>query len=116
MTNLTPETLPIVFAKILEMDDEDLNAIIMRNEGEFEIFQEMDAERARTEPYGPGKKLPRLLNESELPDIYLNEEAPIVEVLDESTLGRGARERTKVKYDDGLTEEQWLDAVDADDD
>jgi ATP-dependent helicase STH1/SNF2 len=99
-----------------EMDDEDLNAIIMRNEGEFEIFQEMDAERARTEPYGPGKKLPRLLNESELPDIYLNEEAPIVEVLDESTLGRGARERTKVKYDDGLTEEQWLDAVDADDD
>jgi len=99
-----------------EMDDEDLNAIIMRNEGEFEIFQKMDADRAKNEPYGPGKKLPRLLNESELPDIYLNEEAPIVEELSESVLGRGARERTKVKYDDGLTEEQWLDAVDADDD
>lgn len=99
-----------------EMDDEDLNAIIMRNDGEFEIFQQMDADRAKTEPYGPGKKLPRLLNESELPDIYLNEEAPIVDDTVESILGRGARERTKVKYDDGLTEEQWLDAVDADDD
>ncbi|KAM0719229.1 hypothetical protein Q7P37_005134 [Cladosporium fusiforme] len=99
-----------------EMDDEDLNTIIMRNEGEFEIFQKMDLERQKTEPYGPGKKVPRLLTESELPDIYLNEEAPIVDELSESVLGRGARERTKVKYDDGLTEEQWLDAVDADDD
>lgn len=99
-----------------EMDDEDLNTIIMRNDGEFEIFQEMDRERARTEPYGPGKKVPRLLADSELPDIYLNEEAPIVDEVAESVLGRGARERTKVKYDDGLTEEQWLDAVDADDD
>jgi ATP-dependent helicase STH1/SNF2 len=98
-----------------EMDDEDLNAIIMRNEGEFEIFQKMDADRLKNEPYGPGKKLPRLLQESELPDIYLNEEAPIVEEVNEP-VGRGARERTKVKYDDGLTEEQWLDAVDADDD
>ena len=98
-----------------EMDDEDLNAIIMRNDAEFELFQKMDADRLKNGPYGPGKKLPRLLQESELPDIYLNEEAPVVE---ESTepVGRGARERTKVKYDDGLTEEQWLDAVDADDD
>lgn len=99
-----------------EMDDEDLNTIIMRNEGEFETFQQMDIERQKTEAYGPGKKFPRLLAESELPDIYLNEEAPIVDELSESVLGRGARERTKVKYDDGLTEEQWLDAVDADDD
>lgn len=98
-----------------EMDDEDLNTIIMRNDKEFEIFQEMDQERLKTQTYGPGKKLPRLLAESELPEIYMNEEAPI-EQTEESILGRGARERTKVKYDDGLTEEQWLDAVDADDD
>jgi len=50
-----------------------------------------------------------------LPDIYLNEDNPVVEEI-EFNYGRGARERTKVKYDDGLTEEQWLDAVDADDD
>ena len=98
-----------------EMDDEDLNAIIMRNEDEFKLFQQMDADRLKNEPYGPGKKLPRLLQEDELPEIYLNEEAPQVEEVLEP-VGRGARERTKVKYDDGLTEEQWLDAVDADDD
>ncbi|KAJ8613047.1 hypothetical protein MRB53_037099 [Persea americana] len=34
----------------------------------------------------------------------------------EESFGRGARERTRVKYDDGLTEEQWLEAVDNDDD
>jgi tetratricopeptide (TPR) repeat protein len=35
---------------------------------------------------------------------------------EDEEIGRGLRERTKVKHDDGLTEEQWLDAVDADDD
>lgn len=98
-----------------EMDDEDLNLIMMRNDEELEIFQEMDQQRMKTGKYGPDKKLPRLLGESELPDIYLNEDNPVVEEI-EFNYGRGARERTKVKYDDGLTEEQWLDAVDADDD
>lgn len=98
-----------------EMDDEDLNMIMMRNEEELEIFQRMDQQRMKTDKYGPDKKLPRLLGESELPEIYLNEDNPVVEDI-EFNYGRGARERTKVKYDDGLTEEQWLDAVDADDD
>jgi ATP-dependent helicase STH1/SNF2 len=97
------------------MDDEDLNVIMMRNDEELEIFQRMDAERVKTSKYGPDKKLPRLLAESELPDIYMQEDNPVVEEI-EFNYGRGARERTKVKYDDGLTEEQWLDAVDADDD
>lgn len=30
----------------------------------------------------------------------------------EEIKGRGAHERTRVKYDDGLTEEQWLMAID----
>ena len=98
-----------------EMDDDDLNLIMHRNEDELEFFAEMDAERLRTQKYGPDKKLPRLLGESELPDIYMNEDNPVVEEI-EFNYGRGARERTKIKYDDGLTEEQWLDAVDADDD
>ncbi|KAF2861890.1 hypothetical protein K470DRAFT_191436, partial [Piedraia hortae CBS 480.64] len=98
-----------------EMDDDDLNLIMMRNDEELEIFQRLDRERAETQPYGPDKKLPRLLGESELPDIYLHEDNPVVEEI-EYNYGRGARERAKVKYDDGLTEEQWLDAVDADDD
>lgn len=99
-----------------EMDDDDLNLIMMRSDEELALFQKMDQERLRTDPYGPGKKLPRLLGESELPDIYLNDEVPAVEQVEETPVGRGARERTRVKYDDGLTEEQWLEAVDNDED
>lgn len=99
-----------------EMDDDDLNMIMMRNEEEFKIFQEMDRKRIAEDPYGPGKPLGRLIGENELPDIYLNDAEPVVEEKDDTPVGRGARERTRVKYDDGLTEEQWLEAVDNDDD
>ncbi|KAK4974695.1 transcriptional regulator [Elasticomyces elasticus] len=98
-----------------EMDDEDLNLIMMRHESELAVFQEMDEQRAKTQPYGPGKKYPRLLSEEELPDLYLNDDVPVLDEIQE-VYGRGVRERTKVKYDDGLTEEQWLEAVDNDED
>ena len=98
-----------------EMDDDDLNLMMMRNDDELITFQKMDQDRIKNSKYGPNKKLPRLMGESELPSIYLNEDNPVVEEI-EYNLGRGARERTKVKYADDLTEEQWLDAVDADDD
>ena len=55
------------------------------------------------------------MGEEELPEIYLDESNPVQEEVIEYA-GRGARERTKVKYDDGLTEEQWLNAVDDDED
>ncbi|KAF2128619.1 hypothetical protein P153DRAFT_293104 [Dothidotthia symphoricarpi CBS 119687] len=99
-----------------EMDDDDLNMIMMRNDDEFKLFQEMDRDRLANDPYGPGKQLQRLIGESELPDIYLNEDVPLVEEKEDTPVGRGARERTRVKYDDGLTEEQWLEAVDNDED
>lgn len=98
-----------------EMDDEDLNLIMMRSDEELEIFQKLDDERNKNSRYGPGRKFPRLLGENELPDIYLNEDNPVVEEIEEP-YGRGARERTRVRYDDGLTEEQWLEAVDNDED
>ncbi|KAL8692173.1 MAG: hypothetical protein Q9218_002750 [Villophora microphyllina] len=98
-----------------EMDDDDLNQIMARNDGELEIFQALDEERARDPAYGPNRSLPRLMGEDELPKIYLAEENPVVEEVEEYA-GRGARERTRVKYDDGLTEEQWLMAVDNDED
>ena len=98
-----------------EMDDDDLNLMMMRSDAELELFQQMDAERLKNATYGPDKKLPRLLGESELPDIYMQEDNPVVEEI-EVNYGRGNRERTKVKYDDGLTEEQWLEAVDNDED
>ncbi|KAF2796290.1 hypothetical protein K505DRAFT_373277 [Melanomma pulvis-pyrius CBS 109.77] len=99
-----------------EMDDDDLNVIMMRSDAELVKFQEMDRERIATDAYGPGKPLPRLLGESELPDIYVSEDNPVIEEIEEANLGRGARDRTRVKYDDGLTEEQWLEAVDNDED
>jgi ATP-dependent helicase STH1/SNF2 len=55
------------------------------------------------------------MGEDELPDIYLADDNP-VENEPEEYAGRGARERKVTRYDDGLTEEQWLMAVDADDD
>ncbi|ORY17566.1 SNF2 family N-terminal domain-domain-containing protein [Clohesyomyces aquaticus] len=99
-----------------EMDDEDLNMMMMRSDDELIMFNQMDKDRLANCEYGPGRKYPRLLGESELPDIYLNDDNPVVEEIEETNFGRGARERTRVKYDDGLTEEQWLEAVDNDED
>ena len=98
-----------------EMDDDELNVIMARSEDEISVFQKLDEERAKDPYYGPNRKLPRLMGESELPDIYLQEDNPVPEEIEEIA-GRGARERTRVKYDDGLTEEQWLMAVDDDED
>ena len=101
-----------------EMDDEDLNMILARSDEEMQIFKEMDEQRAKDMTYGsaPGsKRVPRLMAESELPEIYLSDGNPISDE-PEVIQGRGQRERTRVKYDDGLTEEQWLNAVDDDED
>lgn len=101
-----------------EMNDEELNMILARSDDEMAVFQKLDEERRRDPVYGtdPGcKAKPRLMVDEELPDIYLTEGNPVEEE-EEMVLGRGARERTRVKYDDGLTEEQWLMAVDDDDD
>lgn len=99
-----------------EMEDEELNMLLARSDDELVTFQQLDEERQRESIYGGPKGKPRLMGEDELPDIYLNEGNPIEDDAEEIILGRGARERTKVKYDDGLTEEQWLMAVDDDED
>ncbi|KAF8848864.1 hypothetical protein BDZ45DRAFT_810423 [Acephala macrosclerotiorum] len=101
-----------------EMDDEDLNMILARSDDELAVFQKMDEERARDPVYGTAagsKRIPRLMAENELPEIYMSDGNPISDEPEEIK-GRGARERTRVKYDDGLTEEQWLMAVDDDED
>ncbi|WQF76140.1 Putative bromodomain, helicase, Helicase superfamily 1/2, ATP-binding domain-containing protein [Colletotrichum destructivum] len=101
-----------------EMDDEELNLLLARSDDEVTVFQKLDEERKKDPIYGDAagaKAKPRLLGEDELPDIYLGD-GSLVEEEVETSLGRGARERTKVRYDDGLTEEQWLMAVDDDDD
>ncbi|ODA79984.1 hypothetical protein RJ55_02942 [Drechmeria coniospora] len=102
-----------------DMEDEELNMMLARSDDEITVFQKMDEERANDPIYGSiagAKAKPRLMVDEELPDIYLNEGNPVEEEADDLILGRGARERTKVRYDDGLTEEQWLMAVDDDED
>ncbi|KAJ5803999.1 uncharacterized protein N7518_000302 [Penicillium psychrosexuale] len=99
-----------------EMDDDELNEIMARSEEEIPIFQEMDRQRIANDQYGPGHRYPRLMSEQELPEIYMQEDNPVTEEVEVEVTGRGARERKVTKYDDGLTEEQWLMAVDADDD
>lgn len=98
-----------------EMDDDDLNEIMARTEDELALFKKMDKDREESDQYGPGRPLARLMEESELPDIYVTEDNPVQEEVEEYA-GRGARVKTQVKYDDGLTEEQWLAAVDDSDD
>ncbi|EAW12541.1 putative RSC complex subunit (Sth1) [Aspergillus clavatus NRRL 1] len=99
-----------------EMDDDDLNDIMARTDNEITVFQQIDKERQKNDAYGPGHRYPRLMCEEELPDIYLADENPVQEETEVEVTGRGARERKVTRYDDGLTEEQWAMAVDADDD
>lgn len=98
-----------------QLDDDELNEVIARNDDELELFRQFDKDREENSPYGEGKSLPRLMDDAELPAVYLQEDIG-QEVEDIVPTGRGARERTQVKYDDGLTEEQWLDAIDDDED
>ncbi|KEF61434.1 uncharacterized protein A1O9_03000 [Exophiala aquamarina CBS 119918] len=98
-----------------EMDDDDLNEMMARSEEELVLFRKIDQERNENGEYGPGRPLPRLMGESELPELYMADDNPAEEV-EEEYAGRGARVKTQVKYDDGLTEEQWLAAVDDSDD
>ena len=101
-----------------EMDDDELNEILARNDDELILFKKMDKERERDSPYGKGKKLPRLIAEDELPEIYQekNEIIRKARAQEEVFLGRGARDRGDVVYTDGLTDEQWTMAIDNDED
>ncbi|KAK5707288.1 transcriptional regulator [Elasticomyces elasticus] len=54
-------------------DDDDLNVIMARKDGELELFGKMDQERMENQQYSPRKTLARLLGERELPDIYMND-------------------------------------------
>ncbi|KAG5458150.1 MAG: SNF2 family N-terminal domain-containing protein, partial [Olpidium bornovanus] len=103
------------------MDDEEINEVIARSDEEAEIFREMDREREQAEEqqwrargnWGP--PAPRLIQENELPKVYLRdigaeERMRQVESAEEE-FGKGRRVRTAVQYADGLTDEQWMEAM-----
>lgn len=100
-----------------QLDDEELNEILARNEEERKFFNELDTERQIREKLavkqGEGYKL-RLIEKDELPSVFTEDVSHHFEP-NVKELGR-MREKKKVKYDDGLTEEQWLMALDDDED
>ncbi|KAI8978578.1 SNF2 family N-terminal domain-containing protein [Pilobolus umbonatus] len=102
-----------------ELDDEELNTIIKRSDQEYALFTQMDLERHRVEAeewrkkHG-NRKPERLIQEWELPDIYTADILPDRKP-DESVMGRGQRSRDSVRYDDGMTEKQWLRQIEHED-
>lgn len=85
-----------------ETDEDLLNDILARSEEERQLFAEMDKKRAKEPPYFSDK---RLFGENELPEIYKHDIKMHLEPAQEVSR---RRERRHVVYDDGLTEHQWL--------
>ncbi|QRV76715.1 SNF2 family amino-terminal protein [Ceratobasidium sp. AG-Ba] len=83
------------------MDDDEINQIIARTDVELERFKTMDYERDLAEERewreagNRGPKPDRMVTFQELPE----------------AVGRGARERKAVSYNDGLTDDQWAMAL-----
>ncbi|ODV78096.1 uncharacterized protein CANTADRAFT_91528 [Suhomyces tanzawaensis NRRL Y-17324] len=94
-----------------DLDDDELNRVIARNEAELETFRRLDEERAvaTREAAYPS----RLFADSELPYVYKqNPEDFLKKDIVLEDYGRGNRERKTMSYDDNLTEEQWLKKID----
>ncbi|KAJ2493239.1 ATP-dependent DNA helicase Snf21 [Coemansia sp. RSA 2050] len=102
--------------------DEELNDMLARSDEERVIFARMDKERAAKELQEwrdaghTGNAPERLMTESELPDEYLRDYNPIEErrQAEEEATRDKSRKTKRVYYDDGLSEEQWLDALEDD--
>ncbi|KAI5970402.1 snf21 [Candida margitis] len=92
------------------LDDEELNEILARSEQERELFTKLDEERKQHDQYGQH----RLIEKDELPKIFTEDISHHFEKNTEE-LGR-MREKKRVMYDDGLSEAQWLKAMDDDND
>jgi ATP-dependent helicase STH1/SNF2 len=96
-----------------DMNDEEINEMISRSEEETIKYNEMDAQRDReaAEQWkaagNRGKPPPYLIQLEELPQCYRTDEAFEKVEEDEGPEGRGARKRTVVSYNDGLSDEQW---------
>ncbi|KAJ1974753.1 ATP-dependent DNA helicase Snf21 [Dimargaris xerosporica] len=103
-------------------DDDELNEILARGPHELEIFQRMDQERQQKEleawrAQGRDGPLPdRLFTDAEVPDVYRQEYDPHEQERELENLERRNRARSDVFYADVLSEEQWLNAIENNDD
>lgn len=103
-----------------ELNDDELNQVLARSAGELTLFKQIDEERSKEleldwQTAGPitlgrAKNRESLMQEEELPDLYRREhEREDLDDLFDS--GRGRRAHKEITYDDGLTDEQFLNAV-----
>ena len=96
-------------------DEETVNQMIARSEEELQIYQQLDLERRREEAKLGTARKPRLIEETELPDWLLRDEAEIDELTaeedKEDLFGRGSRARKEVDYSDSLNDRDWLKAI-----
>ncbi|CAG8532382.1 10592_t:CDS:2 [Ambispora leptoticha] len=101
-----------------ELTDDELNEIIARNDDELRLFKEIDKQRmAEDQREWTGKGKPeRLIQDNELPHVYLQDGDALLKRHEQDVeYGRGQRARNEVHYDDGLTEEQWMNALENED-
>ncbi|TKY84939.1 hypothetical protein EX895_006019 [Sporisorium graminicola] len=105
-----------------EFNDDELNQLLARGEHEVPIFQQIDAERQQADAefwksHGYKGKLPeRLMQENELPTVYQQDfDADNVLAEEAEEEQPSTRRRNVVHYDDGLTEDQFLRALEDDD-
>ncbi|KAJ3111427.1 hypothetical protein HDU96_005706 [Phlyctochytrium bullatum] len=99
-----------------ELTDEQLNEMLARGPDELNIFNEMDQQRIAQE-YALYGDRPRLMVEKELPEFYQVDLETLREEEKDELMAplRSTRERKAVRYDDNLTEEQWIDAIETGD-
>ncbi|CAH2450423.1 Transcription regulatory protein [Komagataella phaffii CBS 7435] len=87
-----------------DMDDDELNQLLARDDTELRKFQQLDKDRVEET-----KILPRLFTEAELPEVYSQDPDLFMQKNEDIDIyGRGNRERKMMHYDDNMTEEQWL--------
>ncbi|KAG1719549.1 P-loop containing nucleoside triphosphate hydrolase protein [Suillus lakei] len=100
-----------------DMNDNELNETLARNDGEVEIFckmylqRERDALDAWRAVGNRGKPPLPLMQPEELPECYQMDEPFEPKEIDDAIEGRGQRRRDVVNYNDGLSDEQWAMAV-----
>ena len=95
------------------MNDDELNQMLSRDDGEANTFRDLDITRERTALENwrangnRGKPPQQLMQLDELPECYRTDEPFEVETIIEGTEGRGQRKRNAVVYNDGLSDDQW---------
>lgn len=100
-----------------DMNDEELNMVLARDDNERVVFQQMDIEREREAEEvwrangNRGKPPPPLMQLEELPECYQLEEPFLPAEVEEMVEGRGSRKRNVVSYNDGLSDDAWAIAL-----